>query len=127
MGTEKWRKREGGRGEEKGERPVIYLLAMCRSPDEWIFLRNWKERLPYMDSDFQFVEPVLALRASVLHGLMCRSVAEVGREAGREAGSSLGARRKVEQLFGLLTETLFTQAKLAREAARYQVSRAERD
>lgn len=80
-----------------------------------------------MDSDFQFVEPVLALRASVLHGLMCRSAGEVGREAGREAGSSLGARRKVEQLFGLLTETLFTQAKLAREAARYQVSRAERD
>ncbi len=67
-----------------------------------------------MDSDFQFVEPVLALRCSVLHALMCRSV-------GKEGGNSLPARRKVERLFGLLTETLLSQARLARGAARFQV------
>ncbi len=91
---------------------------MQRSSDDWKFLRNWKERLPYMDSDFQFIEPVLALRSSVLHGLMCRSVAEVGKEAGHH----LDRRRKVEELFGLLTDTLLTQAHLAREASSYQVS-----
>ena len=85
------------------------------------FLADWKQRMPYMDSDFQFVEPVLALRSSVLHGLLVRSSHEGSSEQGGELPVEI--RRKREGLFAALTETLLTQARMAREAGRYQVGR----
>ena len=83
------------------------------------FLSDWKKRLPYIkDSDFQFVEPVLALRSSILHSLLRRTAVECAQEA----SPPIHLRRKVERVFGGLTDTLLTQARLAREAGRYQVS-----
>ena len=83
------------------------------------FLSDWKKRLPYIkDSDFQFVEPVLALRSSILHSLLRRMAVECAQEV----SPPIHLRRKVERVFGGLTDTLLTQARLAREAGRYQVS-----
>ena len=81
------------------------------------YLSDWKNRLPYMDSDFQFVEPVLTLRSSILHSLLRRTA----MECGREASPPVSLRRRVERLFAALTDTLLTQARLAREAGSYQV------
>ena len=83
------------------------------------FLSDWKKRLPYIkDSDFQFVEPVLALRSSILHSLLRRTAVECAQEA----SPPIHLRRKMERVFGGLTDTLLTRARLAREAGRYQVS-----
>lgn len=81
------------------------------------FLKDWTERLPYLDSDFQFIEPVLALRHSVLHCLLQAASKEV--KGHRE--ENVTARRKVEGLFGAVRDNLLTQARLAREAGKYQV------
>ena len=70
-----------------------------------------------MDSDFQFVEPVLSLRSSILHSLLRRTAVECGREA----SPPVSLRRRAERLFVALTGTLLTQARLAREAGCYQV------
>jgi len=70
-----------------------------------------------MDSDFQFVEPVLSLRSSILHSLLRRTAVECGREA----SPPVSLRRRAERLFVALTDTLLTQARLAREAGCYQV------
>ena len=83
------------------------------------FLSDWKKRLPYiMDSDFQFVEPVLALRSSILHSLLCRMAVECAQET----SPPIHLRRRAERVFGGLTDTLLTQARLARESGRYQAS-----
>ena len=83
------------------------------------FLSDWKKRLPYIkDSDFQFVEPVLALRSSILHSLLRRTT----MECAQETSPPIHLRRRVERVFGGLTDTLLTRARLAREAGRYQVS-----
>ena len=82
------------------------------------FLQEWQDRLMFLDSDFQFVEPVLAVRGSVLHQLLQVGVAEASE------GGSVGTeeRRKVEGIFEALKKTLLTHSKRAREAAKYQVS-----
>ena len=94
-------------------------LEEAGSSSDLHFLVDWKQRLPYMDSDFQFVEPVLALRSSVLHGLLVRSSHEGNSAEGEELPVEI--RRKREGLFAALTETLLTQARMAREAGQYQV------
>ena len=83
------------------------------------FLSDWKKRLPCIkDSDFQFVEPVLALRSSILHSLLRR----IAVECAQEASPPIHLRRKAERVFGGLTDALLTQARLAREAGQYQVN-----
>ena len=82
------------------------------------FLQNWQERLSHLNSDFQFVEPVLALRGSVLHCLLQVSAAEMRREG----SVSVEQKRTVESIFKALSETLLTHSRWAREATNYQVS-----
>ena len=95
-----------------------HWCSSVSSPDP-TFLSDWKKRFPYIkDSDFQFVEPVLALRSSILHSLLRRTAVECAQEA----SPPIHLRRKVERVFGELTDTLLTRARLAREAGRYQVS-----
>ena len=36
------------------------------------FLNTWQDRLKYLDADFIYTEPVLSLRASILHSLIQR-------------------------------------------------------
>ena len=79
------------------------------------FIEDWDSRLPHLDCDFQFVEPVLALRHSTLHCLLVAA----GREV--KGQSDVLTRKRVEGLFGAIRDNLLTQAQLAREAGRYQV------
>lgn len=82
------------------------------------FLLSWKDRLSHLDSDFQFVEPVLAVRGSVLHRLL-----QVGaNEAKADDMVVLELKRRVEVIFKALSDTLLTHSRWAREAANYQVS-----
>ena len=97
------------------------LLYLPSSSSDLAFLKGWKERLQFMDSDFQFIEPVLSLRSSVLHALMNLTAAEVQRDP----NPAIAMRRRVEGIFSSLTETLFTQARLAREAGSYDVRKCE--
>ena len=90
---------------------------MCSLSSDLLFLKDWNERIPYLDSEFRFCEPVLALRCSVLHSLMCR----VRGEGGRVGNLPVESRRRVEHLFIALTDSLLTLARSAREAGRYQV------
>ncbi len=83
------------------------------------FLKDWQERLPHLNSDFQFVEPVLAVRGSVLHCLLQVSAGEMSCEG---ASVPVEQRRMVEGVFEALRETLLTHSRLAREATNYQVS-----
>ena len=89
------------------------------SSQDMDFLKDWTDRLPYLDSDFQFVEPVLALRHSTIHCLLRAA----GQEVNSHGDENVTVRRKVEGLFGAVRDNLLTQAKLAREAGRYQVRR----
>lgn len=81
------------------------------------FLQDWQDRLSFLNSDFQFVEPVLAVRGSVLHQLLQVGVAETSENS----GVPVEQKRKVECVFEALKTTLLTHSRLAREAANYQV------
>ncbi len=91
--------------------------ASVSPPDSELgFLADWALRLPHLDCDYQFVEPVLALRHAVLNSLLRAT----GRE-GRERDLDVGTKRKLERLFEAIKDNLLIQAQLAREAGRYQV------
>ncbi len=78
------------------------------------FLSKWENRRLHINSDFQFVEPVLALRASVLHNLL-----EVGRQDteqhSKEKDDFIG------ELSRALVDVLFNISRAAREAETFQV------
>ena len=119
------------------------VFEFFNSPDPVCF-KLWKERLPYMDNDYHFVEPILALRSTILNCLLCRQLQlqtqtlevqvesceemEVergggegrGEEGGR--GVSLASRRRTESLYRALSDTLLLQAQSARKAKRHQVA-----
>ena len=102
---------------ELEEASTSVLVSPQSSQDAGLgFLDDWAVRLPHLDCDYQFVEPVLAQRHSILHCLL--------QAAGREGKgrSDVWTRRRVEGLFGAIRDNLLTQAQLAREAGRYQVS-----
>lgn len=87
------------------------------------FLRDWQDRLPHLNSDLQFVSPVLAVRGSVLHGLLQVGLAGAGLQ-GVGGGAVRGEkedRSKVEQVYVALSKTLLTHARWAREASNFQV------
>ena len=81
------------------------------------FIKDWKERLPLLNSDFQFVEPVLATRCSLLYCLLQSAAVEV---KGQCSTPPTGVQRRVEHLFDALTESLLMRAKFAREAGSFQ-------
>ena len=102
---------------ELEEASTSVLVSPQSSQDAGLgFLDDWAVRLPHLDCDYQFVEPVLAQRHSILHCLL--------QAAGREGKgrSDVWTRRRVEGLFGAIRDNMLTQAQLAREAGRYQVS-----
>lgn len=82
------------------------------------FIKDWKERLLLLNSDFQFVEPVLATRCSLLYCLLQSAAAEI---KGQSPAPPMELRRRVEHLFDALTESLLTRAEFAREAGSFQV------
>ena len=82
------------------------------------FLQDWKQRLPFLDSDFQFVEPILTLRCSVLHCLLSSATST---SEGAGGFPHLSDRRTMESVFAALTDTLLTLSTLAQEASKYQV------
>ena len=71
-----------------------------------------------MNADFQFVEPVLALRASILRCLLQVGLAEFKDEG----GTSVEGRKRMEGIVGALSDTLFSQSRWARQADNFQVS-----
>lgn len=94
------------------------LLTDHSQPDQVSsFFRDWKDRLPLLNSDFQFVEPVLATRCSLLFCLLQNTSAEVKGEV----APPMELRHRVDQLFKALTESLLTRVEVAREAGAYQV------
>ncbi len=107
---------------ELEEASTSVLVSPQSSQDAGLgFLDDWAVRLPHLDCDYQFVEPVLAQRHSILHCLL--------QAAGREGKgrSDVWTRRRVEGLFGAIRDNLLTQAQLAREAGRYQVSQQNQE
>ncbi len=86
------------------------------------FLQDWQDRLPHLNSDLMFVEPVLAVRGSVLHSLLQVGSDEIRGVAGGVTSAPVEQRRKVERVFTALSETLLTHSRWAREAENYQVS-----
>ena len=86
------------------------------------FLHDWQDRLSHLNRDMKFVDPVLAVRRSVLHSLLRVGIGEVGSVAGGVACVPVEQRRKVEGVFTALSETLLTHSQWAREAQNYQVS-----
>lgn len=87
------------------------------STEDLSFLKDWQDRLSFLNSDFQFVEPVLAVRCSVLHQLLQVGVAET------KAGGNVPIEqtRRVERMFEALHSTLLCHSRQARESANYQV------
>ena len=81
------------------------------------FFEEWKKRLPLLNSDFQFVEPVLATRCALLFCLLQNAVTEVKGEV----SPPVELCRRVDHLFKALTESLLTRVEVAREAGAYQV------
>ena len=78
------------------------------------FFKKWEKRLLHINSDFQFVEPVLTLRASLLHCLL---------HVGRQDTEPL-SKEKWELINGItkaLKEVLFTLSRRARQAMNFQV------
>ena len=106
-------------------------MARAPSPDhshslrDLSFLHDWDDRLSHLNSDLQFVEPVLAVRGSVLHHLLQVGLAELDGEGGGgrgESGVRAEERKGVELVYKALSKTLLTHARWAREAANFQVS-----
>ena len=64
------------------------------------------------------MEPVLAVRGSVLHSLLQVSLTEI--EEGGDV--PVEQRRNVESVFKALRDTLLTHSRRARKAAKFQVS-----
>lgn len=96
--------------------------SMARPPDsqnQLSFLPEWQDRLSHLNTDLQFVEPVLAVRGSVLHHLL-----QVGLVEDRcgDGESHAFNRQRLEQVYSALSETLLTHARWTREAANFQVS-----
>lgn len=71
------------------------------------FLSEWNDRFPLPDTDFEFLEPVLALRTSILQTLV-----KVRR------GQSMDG---LAPIYKGIVEHLEVQAKVAREAKNPQV------
>jgi hypothetical protein len=100
-------------------------VSRAPSPDhthslkELSFLQDWEDRLSCLNSDLQFIEPVLAVRGSVLHHLLQVGLAEAGPGGGVAGGEE---RKKVELVYRALSKTLLTHTRWAREAANFQVS-----
>lgn len=94
-----------------------FQASYSQSDHTLAFLKDWKERLPLLNSDFQFVEPVLAARCSLLYCLLHNAVAEVKGQS----PPPMELRRKVEHLYDALAESLLTRVRFAREAGSYQV------
>ena len=81
------------------------------------FLQDWQRRLPHLNADFRFVEPVLALRASILRCLLLVVTTDVNSEG----GISVEGQKRMQGVVKALSETLFAQSRCAREAANFQV------
>ena len=94
-------------------------LLTSSSPTDQIssLVKDWKDRLPLLNSDFQFVEPVLASRCSLLFCLLQNAASEVKGQS----APPVELRRKVDHLFEALSENLLTRVEFAREAGSYQV------
>ena len=96
-------------------------LARTSTPDhthslnDLPFIQDWQDRLSHLNSDLQFVEPVLAVRGSVLHHLLQVTLRSDGGVL------QVGERRKVESLYKALSKTLLTHSRWAREATNFQV------
>ncbi|CAH1233491.1 ATR [Branchiostoma lanceolatum] len=75
-------------------------------------VKKWESQTPLLQNDFDFVEPVLALRSTLLQ--------LGGGDGGGEAGSGDGERGVV--LRQALITHLESQARCARKAARFQVA-----
>jgi len=78
------------------------------------FLKDWEKRYPHINSDFQFIEPVLALRASLLHCLL-----EVGKKY--DVKHSKEKHDLITGASKALKDVLFKLSRSAREASNYQV------
>ena len=91
-------------------------LLTNNSPTDQL-VKNWRERLALLNSDFQFVEPVLAARCALLHSLLHSAAAEV---KGQPSPPN-EIRRKVVSLYEALSDGLLIRAESAREAGSYQV------
>lgn len=100
-------------------------MARTSTPDhthmlnDLSFVQDWQDRLSHLNSDLQFVEPVLAVRGSVLHHLLQVALRSDGGGGGVVQVSE---RRKVESLYKALSKTLLTHSRWAREATNFQVS-----
>ena len=93
------------------------------SPHLLPFLMSWQDRLKHLDADFSYIEPVLSLRASTLHSQILRERGGGGGGGGRESSvMDMAGKRRVEQLFVALSDTLLTLAKTAQDVGSYQVN-----
>ena len=89
---------------------IVNISNACVSPysSKMIdLLADWKHRLSFMGTDFQYIDLVLSMRVACIHSLLKK-----------DELSQLPVR---EQLFSELHHILSTSAKLAREAGKYQV------
>ena len=93
------------------------LTSSCPTEQISSLVKDWKDRLPLLNSDFQFVEPVLAARCSLLYCLLQNAAAEVKGQV----TPPVELRRKVDHLFEALSDSLQTRVEFAREAGSYQV------
>lgn len=97
------------------EEAASLLTDHSHLPDQ--LFKEWKDRLPLLNSEFQFIEPVLATRCSLLYCLLQNAAAEVKGQV----APHMDLRRRVDHLFEALTESFLTRVDFAREAGAYQV------
>lgn len=102
--------------------PTSQTSTSPASPTNLTFLTSWQDRLKHFDTDFRYLEPVLSLRVSTLHSLLLRERQTAASGRGQTSSLNLAGRRRTEQLFGALSDTLLTLAKRAQDVGRYQVN-----
>ena len=79
--------------------------------------------IPCIDSDYRYVEPVLALRTAMANALLQRAVLKLNEMSLNMMSQELSAYRDhVTSLFQTVTGTLIQQVQLAINAKRFEVS-----
>lgn len=79
--------------------------------------------IPCIDSDYRYVEPVLALRTAMANALLQRAVLKLNEKSSNMTSQELSAcRDHITLLFQTVTDTLIQQVQLAINANRFEVS-----
>jgi len=102
---------------------LLYIMLSCDIVETDASLSQLlSDYIPCVDSDYRFVEPVLALRAAMANALLQRAMLKLNKKSLDMMSQELSAcRDHITSLFQSVSDTLMQQVQLAINAKRFEV------